>query len=158
MFDDLNEQIGYQVQSTAEWRRRKQKNSLPRSWSASLRKSKSLRFESPRADSRNTRPAEIELAIATAMSGQTSSKPCPLRASLVGFPGSYARVAIPRMVPRTWLREEIFGNGSDEVVPAPDLNEQVADDPAVKAAKPRLDEAYAKSYAEARKKVVKWPL
>ena len=39
----------------------------------------------------------------------------------------------------------------DEIVPAPDLEEQVEDDPAVKAAKQAYERAKAKAYAEARK-------
>jgi hypothetical protein len=41
----------------------------------------------------------------------------------------------------------------DEAVPTPTLDEQVSNDPAVKAAKQAYDEAYAKAYAEARKRL-----
>jgi len=37
----------------------------------------------------------------------------------------------------------------DDLVPVPDLDEQVRNDPAVKAAKQAYDEAYAKAYAKA---------
>ena len=40
----------------------------------------------------------------------------------------------------------------DDAVPAPDLSEQAANDPAVKAAKHAYDEAFARAYAEAREK------
>ena len=40
----------------------------------------------------------------------------------------------------------------DDAVPAPDLSDLSANDPAVKAAKQAYDESFAKSYAEARKK------
>src|SRR5262245_19903657 len=41
----------------------------------------------------------------------------------------------------------------DKIVPAPDLEEQVEDDPAVKATKQAYERAKAKAYAEARKKL-----
>ena len=51
------------------------------------------------------------------------------------------------------LLEEKLQECLEEAVPAPDLDEQVANDPAVKAAKQAYDEAYAKAYAEARKRL-----
>jgi hypothetical protein len=41
----------------------------------------------------------------------------------------------------------------DEIVPAPDLEEQVENDPAVKAAREAYERAKAKAYAEARKRL-----
>jgi hypothetical protein len=41
----------------------------------------------------------------------------------------------------------------DEIVPAPDLEQQVEDDPAVKAAREAYERAKAKAYAEARKRL-----
>jgi hypothetical protein len=41
----------------------------------------------------------------------------------------------------------------DEAVPVPALDEQVANDPAVKAAKQAYNKAYAKAYTEARKRL-----
>ena len=49
--------------------------------------------------------------------------------------------------------EEKLQDRLDEAIPVPDLNEQVANDPAVKAAKQVYDEALAKAYAEARKRL-----
>ena len=40
----------------------------------------------------------------------------------------------------------------DDAIPASDLSEQAANDPAVKAAKQAYDEAFARAYAEARQK------
>jgi hypothetical protein len=53
---------------------------------------------------------------------------------------------------RDQLRERLH-DVLDQAVPAPDLDEQVANDPAVKSAKEAYDEAYAKAYAEARKRL-----
>ena len=58
--------------------------------------------------------------------------------------------------PFEWYRdllEEKLQDCLEDAVPAPDLDEQVANDPAVKAAKQAYDEAYAKAYAEARKRL-----
>jgi hypothetical protein len=55
-----------------------------------------------------------------------------------------------------WYRdmlEEKLQECLEKAVPAPDLGEQVAKDPAVKAAKQIYDEAYAKAYAEVRKRL-----
>jgi hypothetical protein len=49
------------------------------------------------------------------------------------------------------LREQI--NNDDDDVESPDLAEQVENDPAVKAAKEAYEEARAKAYAEARKRL-----
>ena len=49
------------------------------------------------------------------------------------------------------MREHI--NNDDSTIEPPDLEEQVENDPAVKAAKQSYDEARAKAYAEARKRL-----
>jgi hypothetical protein len=51
------------------------------------------------------------------------------------------------------LLEEKFQEALDEAVPVPDLDEQIANDPGVKAAKQVYDEARAKARAEARKRL-----
>ena len=51
------------------------------------------------------------------------------------------------------MLEEKLQDCLEDAVPAADLDEQVANDPAVKAAKQAYDEAYAKAYAEARKRL-----
>jgi hypothetical protein len=55
-----------------------------------------------------------------------------------------------------WYRDLLCDKLQDQIekaVPAPSLDEQVANDPTVKAAKRAYDEAYAKALAEARKKL-----
>ena len=49
------------------------------------------------------------------------------------------------------LRDQI--NSDDSTIAPPDLEEQIENDPTVMAAKKRLDEARAKAYAEARKRL-----
>jgi hypothetical protein len=51
------------------------------------------------------------------------------------------------------LLQEKLQDQLDQAVPVPDLDEQVANEPAVKAAKQAYDEAYAKALAEARKRL-----
>jgi hypothetical protein len=51
------------------------------------------------------------------------------------------------------LLQEKLDEILDEAVPVPNLNEQIENDPAVKAAKRAYDEARAKAYAEARKRL-----
>ncbi len=71
----------------------------------------------------------------------------------VGFRGGFSTGTEFLEWSRDLLQEKLH-DGLDEAVPVPDLDEQVADDPAVKAAKQAYDEAsYAKAYAEARKKL-----
>jgi hypothetical protein len=53
---------------------------------------------------------------------------------------------------RDLLREKLQ-DVLDKAVPVPDLHEQVANDPSVKAAKQAYESVYAKALAEARKKV-----
>jgi hypothetical protein len=63
-----------------------------------------------------------------------------------GFHGSYDTGA--EFV--EWYRDLLI----DEASPAPDLEEQAANDPAVKAAKQIYDDAYTKALTEARKKTL----
>jgi hypothetical protein len=51
------------------------------------------------------------------------------------------------------LLQEKLNELLDEAVPVPRLDEQIENDPSVKAAKQAYDRARAKAYAEARKKL-----
>jgi hypothetical protein len=167
MSDDLNVRIGYQVQSTAEWRREK-----------------ALQFPD---DTRNLRAAEelerlaaeIEALEGSDVHRQISdaddsiSRLCShedgnvasidsvvwdlneaVSAELrsIGFHGGYETGAQFLEWYRNLLLEK-FDELLGEAVPAPDLEDQVANDPTVRAAKDAYDAARTKALAEARKKL-----
>lgn len=69
----------------------------------------------------------------------------------IGFHSSHTGTSLLEWY-RDLLRDEAQ-ECLDEIVPAPDLEEQVEDDPAVKAAKQAYERAKAKAYAEARKRL-----
>jgi hypothetical protein len=164
MSDDLNTIIGYQVQSTAEWRR-----------------DKAVQFPN---DFRNLRAAEELERLAAQIEGLEGSdihqRVADIHDRFVAADEPDGWIAIGEDVSAE-LRAVGFHSGYetgeqflewycsrleeglrsliedklaavDDAVPAPDLSEQAANDPAVKAAKQAYDEAFAKAYAEARKK------
>ena len=69
----------------------------------------------------------------------------------IGFHSSYTATELLE-----WYRDllsEKLHELIEKAVPAPDLNEQVANDPAVKAAKRAYDKAHANALVEARKRL-----
>jgi len=162
MSDNLNEIIGYNVQGTAEWRRQK--------------------AEQFPDDARNVKAAEdlerlaaqIEALEGSAIHKQIEeaqdsiNRACgvnngwdvwqdineTLSAELrsIGFHGGYSTAAELLEWYRDLLGEKLH-ELIEEIVPAPDLDDQVANDPTVKAAKRAYDEACAKALAEARRKL-----
>lgn len=157
---DINEIVGFQVERTAEWRRLKAK-------------------EFP-DDTRNVEAAEqldrlaVEIAslegsgvhrqidqlydLASEMddfdfSGSLSESISEELRS-VGFHTTHSGVSFLE-----WYREELEAvlrhqvNRDDSGVESPDLNEQIENDPTVKAAKKQYEEARARAYAEARKRI-----
>jgi hypothetical protein len=163
MSDDLNELIGYQVQSTAQWRR-----------------DKATQFPD---DTRNLRAAEdlerlaaqIEMLEGSAIHERVRgtfdrclatsenvwgdlNEDVSAELRSIGFHGGYetgeqflewycARL-------EEWHRSLVEAQLAvvDDAVPASDLSEQAANDPTVKAAKQAYDEAFARAYAKAREK------
>jgi hypothetical protein len=151
------EDIGYQAESTAEWRR-----------------SKAIQFPE---DTRNLRAAEelerlareIEALKGSDVYRQVDEAEESLLAAnapdvwidvneavsyelrKVGFHVSLDAVGLLEWY-RDLVREKLL-DVVDEAVPAPDLHEQVANDPSVRAAKQAYDEAYAAAFAAARKTV-----
>jgi hypothetical protein len=72
----------------------------------------------------------------------------------IGFHGSYSGLEFLEWYRDNFeslLRDHI--NNDDSSIEAPDLDEQIEDDPAVKAAKQAYEEARAKAYVEARKRL-----
>ena len=164
MSEYLNEQIGYNVQGTAEWRRRKAE-------------------EFP-DDTRNLQAAEELERIANEI--ETLDEGCPIHKQIeeaeeflnntietcdgdpadscgeiveavseelrsIGFHSSHSGISLLEWY-RDLLREKAQ-ECLDEAVPVPDLAGQVENDPAVKMAKQAYEEAKAKAYAEARKRL-----
>jgi hypothetical protein len=161
MSEYLNEQIGYDVQGTAEWRRRK--------------------AEQFPDDARNLQAAEELERIADEIAAldeglpihkqieeaceffnkaiEASGRDCwdeivsaiseELRS--VGFHSSHSGISLLEWY-RDLLRDEAQ-ECLDRAVPVPDLAEEVENDPAVKTAKQSYEEAKAKAYAEARKRL-----
>jgi hypothetical protein len=155
------EDIGYQAKNTAEWRR-----------------SKAAQFPD---DARNLRAVEeleclareIEALKGSEVYGQIDDAEDSLLAACkmddyagvledineavsaelrsVGFHSGHDGVGFLEWY-RDLVREKLL-DVVDKAVPAPDLHEQVANDPSVKAAKQAYDVAYAAALAAARKTV-----
>ena len=164
MSEYLNELIGYQVQGTAEWRREKARQ-FPDD-TRNLRAAEELERLAAEIDA--FADADLERQIEEAndsISGLWDSDATSAEAAVldlnesvsaelrsIGFAGG---CATGRQL-LEWYRDlllEKFADLLGKVVPAPDLDEQVANDPTVKAAKQAYDAVYAKAYAEARKKL-----
>ncbi len=161
----LDQQIGYQVQNTAYWRRQKAEQ-FPQDTrnlvaaeqldrlGAEIEEIGALtgyseieRQISDAEDSIHGLPDDASTStwgkIAEAVSDE-------LRA--VGFWTSYST----GQELLEWYRDLLLEKLHDEIeeaIPAPDLDEQIEDDPTVKAAKLAYDEARAKALAEARKTI-----
>ena len=162
MSDDLNIIIGYKVQDTAEWRRRKASEfpddarnvvaaeQLERlAAEISALEGSELHGQIDEAEDGINRICEIKNDSAV---WQDVSETLSAELRSVGFHGgcSTGRELLE------WYRDLLRENLHDLIeraVPVPDLDEQVANDPAVKAAKRAYDEAYAKALAEARKRL-----
>jgi homoserine dehydrogenase len=164
MSDDLNVLFGYQVQSTAEWRRRKAEEfpddarNLVAAEELERLAAQIDRLEGSEIHEQLREAQDCIIALCTAnkdnnvfdWSDISETVSAELRS--IGFHATYRDGAKLLEWYRDLLREKLH-DLLDQVVPAPDLDEQVADDPAVKAAKQAYDDAYAKAYAEARKRL-----
>jgi hypothetical protein len=163
MSEYLNVMIGYQVGSTAEWRRRKAEE-FPDD-----RRNVKAAEELERLEAEIDRIGEsetIHLQIAELHDslnaiddgdgwlhiGEVVSE--ELRS--IGFHGGYETGLKLLEWYRNLLQEQLdecLDEAEAEAVPVPNLDEQIENDPAVKAAKQAYDEARAKAYAEARKRL-----
>jgi hypothetical protein len=164
MFDkfnlNINEIVGFQVERTAEWRREKAVQ-----FPNDLRNLKATEeLERLAGEISDLEGSEIHRQIveldslsrevdASFYEDLNESVSEELRS--VGFHGSYdtgaAFLEWYRDNLETLLRKQI--NSDDSMIAAPDPNEQIENDPIVKATKQRYDEARAKAYAEARKRL-----
>jgi hypothetical protein len=159
----IDELIGFQVQSTADWRRDKAQQ-----FSDDARNLEAAEeLDALAAKIRSLEGSEIHIQICELTDRLDrlfeSGEDCFSRledlnedvsSALrdVGFRGGFSTGTELLEWYRDVLQEKLH-DGLDEAVPVPDLDEQVANDPAVKAAQQAYDEAYAKAYAEARKKL-----
>ena len=164
MSDDLNMIIGYQVQSTAGWRREKAAQ-FPDD-ARNLRAAEELehlaaQIEKLEGSDTHQRVRDIfDRVLAADDGGDWSDINEAVSAELraIGFHTGYETGEqflewyCGRLEEglRTLIEAKL--SAIDDAVPASDLSEQAANDPAVKAAKQAYDEAFAKAYAEARKK------
>jgi hypothetical protein len=162
MSDDLNIIIGYKVQDTAEWRRRKA-SEFPDDVRNVVAAEELERLA---AEISALEGSELHGQIGEAIDG--INRICEIKndgdvwgdvdetlsAELrsVGFHGGYGTGRKLLEWYRDLLREKLH-ELIERAVPVPDLDEQAANDPAVKAAKRAYDIAYAKAFAEARKRL-----
>ena len=159
MSEYLNEMIGYDVSGTAEWRRRKAAE-FPDD-ARNIRAAEELERLAKDIDALAD-GSEIEKQISSAQDNLdnvtdgdawveiTETVSEELRS--IGF-HEPADTAINFL---NWYRDlliERLHELIEEAVPSPNLDEQIENDPAVKAAKQAYDEARAKALIEARKRL-----
>lgn len=160
MSEYLNQMIGYQVESTAEWRRHKAEQ-FPddRRNTVAAEELEELAAQIDRIG--ESEPIHHQIAklhdtlvtmdnVNDAWMHISESVSAELRS--IGFHSGYATGLEFLDWYRDLLQEQL-DEILDEAVPVPNLDEQVENDPAVKAAKQAYDEARAKAYAEARKRL-----
>jgi hypothetical protein len=159
MSNYLNEMIGYNVSDTAEWRRGKAEQ-FPDDI-RNLRAAEELESLAAQIDALDESEVEKQiteahdslnrinvnddawLEIAEAVSEELRS---------IGFHNSYSTGQALLEWYRDLLNEKLLDR-IEKAVPTPNLDEQVANDPTVKAARRAYDEAYAKALEEARKRL-----
>jgi hypothetical protein len=161
----LNELIGYNVWETAEWRRRKAVE-FPAD-GRNLQAAEMLDVLAGQVDA--LEGSEIHKQIDEVAAGINDREAWDVWADIsdtvsaelrtIGFHGAYDSALQFLEWYRDLLQEKLKGHieseleAVDAAVPAVDLDEQVASDPAVKAAKQAYDEARARAYTEARKRL-----
>jgi hypothetical protein len=153
----INEIVGFQVERTAEWRRDKAKQ-FPDD-TRNLKAAEELeRLTQEISDLEGSEIHQQIVALNTLASDNDSrvfedlnqSVSAELRA--VGFHTNYSGKEFLEWYRgnlEDLLRDHI--NADDSTIAASDLDEEVENDPAVKAAKQQYEEARAKAYAKARK-------
>jgi hypothetical protein len=150
--------VGFEVESTAEWRREKAEQ-FPddfRNLEAAEELERLAREINDLEGSEVHRKINDLMSLSSETSGSFyedlgESVSAELRS--IGFHSSYKNGAeflewyCDNL--ETLLRDHV--NREDSTIAAPDLEAQIENDPAVKAAKQQYDEARAKAYARARK-------
>lgn len=155
----INEIIGFQVESTAEWRRLKAEQ-FPddrRNLQAAEELDR-LAEEVAQLDGSDIHRRILKLFDMAApyygMIGENLNEEVSAELRSVGFHGGFTGAGLLEWYHETLERavRKAINNDSGGVE-GTELAEQVADDPAVKAAKKTYEDAYAKAYAEARKRL-----
>jgi len=159
MSEYLNTMIGYQVESTAEWRRVKAEQ-FPddRRNAVAAEELEKLAAQIDRigeSEPIHHQIAKLHETLDTADSSDDAwlkiSETVSEELRLIGFHSGYATGLEFLEWYRDLLQEQL-DEVLDEAVPVPKLDEQVENAPSVKAAKQAYEEARAKAYAEARKR------
>ena len=153
MSEYLNEMIGHQVRGTAEWRRQKaeQFREDPRN----IRAAEELEHLAAEIDALNGSEIERQLRDAHDSINKVGDwdqwinldKTVSEELRSIGFNNSYGTAAQFF----EWYRDLLRDKLRESIAMAPDLRDQVENDPRVKMAKRAYDEAYAKALAEARR-------
>jgi hypothetical protein len=156
----INEIVGFQVESTAEWRRLKAKQ-FPDD-TRNLEAAEQL--DRLAAEITSLDGSEIhrqidqlyDLAYKTDDFSFSESLNESVSEELrsIGFHGTHTGASFLEWYRRNLealLREQI--DGDDSGIKSPHLDEQIENDPAVRAAKQQYEEARAREYAEARKRI-----
>jgi hypothetical protein len=160
MSEYLNQMIGYEVGSTAEWRRRKAEQ-FPddgRNLVAAeeLEELAAQIDQIGESDPIHHQIAELHERLLTADDSDDAARNIGESVSeelrSIGFRGGYA-TGLELLEWYRDLLQETLDEVLDAAVPVPNLDEQIENDPAVKAAKQAYDEARAKAYAEACKRL-----
>jgi len=151
----LNVLIGYQVGSTAKWRRRKAEE-FPddRRNLVAAEELEKLETEIDRVGESEPIHQQIARLQGSLTVGDTwfdISEAVSDELRSIGFHSGY-ETGLEFLEWYRDLLEEKLDELLDQAVPVPGLNEQIENDPAVKAAKQAYEEARAKAYAEARKR------
>jgi hypothetical protein len=155
----INEIIGFNIEGTAEWRRRKAEE-FPddrRNLEAAEELDR-LAEEVEQLDGSDIHQRILKLFDLAepyyATIGEHLGEEVSSALRSVGFHGGFTGAELLEWYHETLeraVREAIDDDSGG--IDAPELEAQVADDPAVKAAKRAYDEAHAKAYAEARKRL-----
>ena len=164
MSDDLNELIGYQVQSTAYWRRNKaaQFPDDPRNLEAAEELERLAeqieKLEDSEIHKRLRDVCDRFTAVDNGDGWYHISEEVSAELRSIGFRSGYETgeqflkwfCEVLEEAHRSLIEDK--PSDLDDAVPIPELSEQVANDPAVKAAAQAYAEAVAKARAEAREK------
>jgi hypothetical protein len=160
MSEYLNTMIGYQVESTADWRRVKAKqfpDDRRNMFAAEELQELAVQIDHiGESEPIHCQIAKLHETLDTADRGDDAwlkiSESVSEELRSIGFHSSYATGLEFLEWYRDLLQEQL-DEILDEAVPVPNLDEQVENDPSVKAAKQAYEEARAKAYAEARKRL-----
>jgi hypothetical protein len=155
---DIEDIIGYQVQGTADWRRRKAEEfpNDTRNQAAALALDRLAEeiAELAGSDVHRRIDALIDLTVDVDLDWGRLNETVSAELRAIGFHDNLTGAEFLE-----WYYEELKEllqdrvNNDDNDIAAPDLAAQVENDEAVKAAKRTYDEARAKAYAEARKRI-----